>query len=66
MLYIIIIITSPHLHDSENDRIITLVPSMYSFIFMNVARLINQSYYYHLVITIPTRVDKNINVFING
>ena len=32
--------TSPHLHDSVNDRSITLVPSMYSFIFMNVARLI--------------------------
>ena len=32
--------TSPHLHDSVNDRSITLLPSMYSFIFMNVARLI--------------------------
>ena len=32
--------TSPHLHDSVNDRSITLVPSMYSFIFINVARLI--------------------------
>ena len=32
--------TSPHLHDSVNDRSITLVPSMYNFLFMNVARLI--------------------------
>ena len=32
--------TSPHLHDSVNDRSIPLVPSIYSFIFMNVARLI--------------------------
>ena len=32
--------TSPQLHDSVNDRSITLVPSMYSFIFMNVAHLI--------------------------
>ena len=32
--------TSPHLHYSVNDRSISLVPSMYSFKFMNVARLI--------------------------
>ena len=32
--------TCPHLHDTVNDRSITLVPSMYSFILMNVARLI--------------------------
>ena len=36
--------TSPHLHDSVNNRSITLVPSMYSFVCMyiygNVARLI--------------------------
>ena len=32
--------TSPQLHDSVNDSSITLVPSMYSFTFMNVARLI--------------------------
>ena len=33
-------LTSPHVHDSVNDRSITLVSSMYSFVFMNVARLI--------------------------
>ena len=34
---------SPSLHEPVNDRSITSLPSMFSFIFMNVARLLTQT-----------------------
>ena len=33
----------PPLHQTLNDRSITSLPSMYSFIFINVARLLTQT-----------------------
>ena len=35
-------ITSPHLLEPLNGRSITSLPSMYSFIFMNVARILTK------------------------
>ena len=36
-------IASPTLHEPLNDRSITSLPSMYSFIFMKVAHLLTQT-----------------------